>query len=192
MGRRVRKKGRDVHGVIVLDKPAGLSSRQAVNRVNDMFHAKKIGHTGSLDPLATGVLPLVLGNATKFSQYLLESEKEYEVTVRLGVSTDSGDADGNVLEERDIGEISDSQLEEALDAYRGEILQIPPMFSALKHEGQPLYKLARKGVEVEREARKQTVYSIACWSSMVRRSSFACTAARERTCARSCMISARI
>ena len=160
MGRRVRKKGRDVHGVIVLDKPAGLSSRQAVNRVNDMFHAKKIGHTGSLDPLATGVLPLVLGNATKFSQFLLESEKEYEVTVRLGVSTDSGDADGNVLEERDIGEISDSQLEDALDAYRGEILQIPPMFSALKHEGQPLYKFARKGLEVEREARKQTVYSI--------------------------------
>ena len=158
MGRRFKSRGRAIDGVIVLDKPAGLSSRQALNKVNDVIHARKIGHTGSLDPLATGVLPLVLGNATKFSQYLLDADKEYEVTAKLGVATDSGDADGEVLSERPVNQLSLNRIETALESYRGEIMQIPPMFSALKHEGQPLYKLARKGLEVDREARKQTIF----------------------------------
>ncbi|MCY4656472.1 MAG: tRNA pseudouridine(55) synthase TruB [Gammaproteobacteria bacterium] len=158
MGRRQRSRGRDVHGVLVFDKPEGLPSRQAVNRVNDIVHAKKIGHTGSLDPLATGVLPLVLGNATKFSQYLLNADKEYKVKVLLGVSTDSGDADGQVIAERCTESLSREKIEKALSAYRGKIWQTPPMFSALKHQGQPLYKLARKGIEVERNAREQIIF----------------------------------
>ena len=158
MGRRSRSRGREVNGVIVLDKPAGLSSRQALNRVNFLVHARKIGHTGSLDPLATGVLPLVLGHATKFSQYLLDADKEYTVTAKLGVSTNSGDSDGEVISERSADGVTKSQIETALGSYRGEIMQTPPMFSALKHEGQPLYKLARKGLEVERQARKQVIF----------------------------------
>ena len=158
MGRRQRSRGREVHGVLVLDKPAGLSSRQALNQVNAIVHAKKAGHTGSLDPLATGVLPLVLGNATKFSQYILDADKEYAATVRLGIATDSGDADGEVIAERPIGNITEAQVTQALEMYRGEILQTPPMYSALKHEGKPLYKLARQGVVVDREPRKQVIY----------------------------------
>lgn len=158
MGRSLKTRGRAIDGVIVLDKPAGLSSRQALNKANGIVHARKIGHTGSLDPLATGVLPLVLGNATKFSQYLLNADKEYEVTAKLGIATASGDADGEILSERPIDQVTLDQIEIALERYRGEIMQTPPMFSALKHEGQPLYRLARKGLEVEREARKQTIF----------------------------------
>ena len=158
MGRRVKKRGCDISGVIVLDKPIGLSSRQALNKVNDLIHAAKIGHTGSLDPMATGVLPLVLGNATKFSQFLLNADKEYEVSVKLGVATDSGDAEGNVIEEKPVEGITRERIDSALDSFRGEIWQMPPMFSALKHNGQPLYKLARRGEVVEREARKQTIF----------------------------------
>ena len=156
MGRR--RRGRDVNGVVVLDKPVGMSSNDAVQRVKRLFNARKVGHTGSLDPLATGVLPLCLGEATKFSQYLLTSDKTYVATLRLGVSTDSGDVDGKVIEERNVGEIPRDRLEAALEGFRGDIEQVPPMFSAVKHQGQPLYKLARQGIEIEREARPVTIY----------------------------------
>ena len=154
-----RSRGRDVSGVIVLDKPQGMSSSDAVQRVKRLFAARKVGHTGSLDPLATGVLPLCLGDATKFSQYLLNSDKRYVAHVRLGISTNSGDADGEILEEREVTGIDRARLESALDAFRGEIEQVPSMFSAVKHHGKPLYKLARLGIEIEREARPVTVYS---------------------------------
>lgn len=144
--------------MIVLDKPAGMSSSDAVQRVKRAFNARKVGHTGSLDPLATGVLPLCLGDATKFSQYLLNSDKRYLAHVRLGVSTDSGDADGEVLQEREVKGIDRSRLERALGAFRGEIEQVPSMFSAVKHHGKPLYKLARQGIEIERDARPVTIY----------------------------------
>lgn len=129
-----------------------------MQRVKRAFNARKVGHTGSLDPLATGVLPLCLGDATKFSQYLLNSDKRYLAHVRLGISTDSGDADGEVLQEREVEGIDRSRLERALGAFRGEIEQVPSMFSAVKHHGKPLYKLARQGIEIEREARPVTVY----------------------------------
>lgn len=153
-----RTRGRDVNGVIVLDKPVGMSSSDAVQQVKRQFAARKVGHTGSLDPLATGVLPLCLGNATKFSQYLLNSDKRYLSDVRLGVSTNSGDADGEVLARREVAGVDRARIETALDAFRGEIEQVPSMFSAVKHHGKPLYKLARQGIEVEREARPVTIY----------------------------------
>ena len=153
-----RSRGRNVNGVIVLDKPAGMSSSDAVQRVKRQFAARKVGHTGSLDPLATGVLPLCLGEATKFSQYLLNSDKRYLAHLRLGVSTDSGDADGKVLEEREVGGVDRACIEAALNAFRGDIEQVPSMFSAVKHHGKPLYKLARQGIEIEREARPVTIY----------------------------------
>lgn len=153
-----RRRGRDVHGVVVLDKPAGLSSNDAVQRVKRLFGARKVGHTGALDPLATGVLPLCLGEATKFSQFLLDSDKEYRTKVRLGVATDTGDADGQTIAERPVEGVTRPRVEAALDAFRGEIEQVPSMYSAVKHQGQPLYKLARQGIQVERQARPITIY----------------------------------
>ncbi len=158
MGRRRRSRGRDVNGVIALDKPIGLSSNDAVQRVKRIFSAKKVGHTGSLDPLATGVLPLCLGEATKFSQYLLASDKKYWTKIKLGVATDSGDADGQVISTGSVDGITFDAIEKALEAFRGEFDQVPSMFSAVKHNGQPLYKLARQGIEVERKARPVTVF----------------------------------
>ena len=154
-----KRRGRDVSGIIVIDKPAGPSSNDVVQSVKRLFGARKVGHTGSLDPLATGVLPLCLGEATKFSQYLLDSDKRYHAKVRLGVATNSGDADGEVIAEREVGEITRAAIDSALDAFRGPIEQVPSMFSAVKHHGKPLYKLARQGVEVEREARSVTVHT---------------------------------
>lgn len=154
-----RRRGRAVNGVIVLDKPAGWSSNDAVQRVKRLFGAAKVGHTGSLDPLATGVLPLCLGQATKLSQYLLNADKRYLTSVRLGVATDSGDADGKVLRRAACDGITRDAIDAALDAFRGEIDQVPSMFSAVKQDGQPLYKLARQGIEVEREARRITIHA---------------------------------
>ena len=148
-----------MNGIMVLDKPSGMSSNEAVQKAKRLFNARKVGHTGSLDPLATGVLPLCFGDATRFSRYLLESDKKYTARVVLGISTDSGDADGKVLSERPVGRVTRAMVDKALDAYRGEIQQVPSMFSAVKHQGQPLYKLARQGIEVERKARTVTVYS---------------------------------
>jgi tRNA pseudouridine55 synthase len=159
MGRRRKQRGRDISGVVVVDKPAGLSSNDAVQKAKFLFRAAKVGHTGSLDPLARGVLPLCFGEATKFSQFLLSSDKKYWARIKLGERTDSGDADGNVVETRPVPDIRTAALEGALDRFRGEIDQVPPMFSAIKHQGQPLYKLARQGIEVERKSRRVTVFS---------------------------------
>jgi len=158
-GRRRGTRGRAVDGVLVLDKPPGCSSNDAVQRAKRLFNARKVGHTGALDPLATGVLPLCFGEATKFSQYLLASDKKYWTRIRLGVATDSGDADGQVIAERPVTAVDADRVEAALAAFRGEIEQVPSMFSAVKYHGQPLYKLARQGIEVERQARRVTVYS---------------------------------
>ena len=160
MGNNRNSRGRDVNGVLVLDKPQGISSNDAVQQAKRTFFAKKVGHTGSLDPLATGVLPLCFGQATKFSQFLLTADKKYTVTSRLGIATDSGDADGKVTETKSIEGVDASDVENALSPFRGEIQQVPSMFSAIKHKGQPLYKLARQGVVIEREARPIHVFSI--------------------------------
>lgn len=155
-----RKKGRSIDGIVILDKAIGISSNRALQEVKRIFDAQKAGHTGSLDPLATGVLPLCLGEATKVSQFLLDSDKKYRAKLKLGIRTDSGDCEGNVLESCADFQVSQLQIEEALTAFKGEIEQVPPMYSALKVNGVPLYKMARKGQTVERKARRITVYSI--------------------------------
>ena len=142
-----------------MDKPAGISSNDVVQQAKRLFGAQKVGHTGSLDPLATGVLPLCFGEATKFSQYLLDANKTYWTRIRLGVSTETGDADGEVIAQVDATAITKTQVSDALETFVGEIEQIPSMYSALKHQGQPLYKLARQGIEVERAPRTVTIYS---------------------------------
>jgi tRNA pseudouridine55 synthase len=154
-----RSKGRPVDGILVVDKPCGMSSNEAVQKAKRLFRARKVGHTGSLDPLATGVLPLCFGEATKFSQFLLGSDKKYWVRIRLGVRTDTGDADGQVVETRPVANVDAARVQRSLEAFRGEIEQVPSMFSAVKHQGQPLYKLARQGIEVERSSRPVTIYS---------------------------------
>ncbi len=148
-----RRRGRAVDGILVLDKPMGLSSNQALQRVKRLYIAAKAGHTGSLDPLATGVLPLCFGEATKFSQYLLDADKAYESTFVLGTVTDTGDAEGRVLESRNANGVTEVDVVAALKAFEGDIEQVPSMFSAIKKDGQPLYKLARQGLEVERKPR---------------------------------------
>ena len=158
MSRR-RNRGRSINGIFLLNKPLGLSSNQALQRVKNLFDANKAGHTGSLDPLATGVLPICLGEATKFSQFLLDSDKHYLSTFTLGVSTETGDSDGAIRGEQDASLITLKKIEKGVEAFRGEIKQIPSMYSALKHNGQPLYKLARQGIVVEREARAINVFS---------------------------------
>jgi tRNA pseudouridine55 synthase len=155
---RSRKRGRSVNGIFLLDKPLGLSSNHALQRVRRLFDANKAGHTGALDPLATGVLPICLGEATKFSQFLLDSDKGYRSTFTLGVRTESGDCDGGDVSRTDASGISLQQINQAVETFRGEIQQVPSMYSALKHNGQPLYKLARQGIEVERAARTLNIY----------------------------------
>ncbi len=155
---RQRSRGREIDGMLVLDKPIGLTSNDALQRVKHLFKAAKAGHTGSLDPLATGVLPLCFGEATKMSQYLLDADKRYLTTVKLGVRTDSGDAEGKVIDTRSAAGITAAQVREALLRFTGEIEQVPSMFSAVKHGGQPLYKLARQGIEVERASRRVTIF----------------------------------
>ncbi|MDA8786628.1 tRNA pseudouridine(55) synthase TruB [Porticoccaceae bacterium] len=157
MARR-RNRGRSVNGIFLLNKPLDRSSNQALQRVKNLFDANKAGHTGALDPLATGVLPICLGEATKFSQFLLDSDKHYHSTFVLGVATETGDYDGDILSEADASTLTQNQIESAIEAFRGEIQQIPSMYSALKHNGQPLYKLARQGIEVERQARTINIY----------------------------------
>lgn len=157
MGRR--RKGRPVHGIIVLDKPAGDSSNRSLQRVKRLLDAAKAGHTGSLDPLATGVLPLCFGEATKLSQFLLDADKRYLTTIRLGVKTASGDSESEVLSTCN-DKVSQAQVEKCLESFRGEITQVPSMYSALKHQGVALYKLARKGQEVERKQRQVTIHHI--------------------------------
>lgn len=155
---RKRTRGRSVNGVFLLDKPFGLSSNHALQRVRRLFDANKAGHTGSLDPLATGVLPICLGEATKFSQFLLDAEKGYRSTFSLGLRTESGDVDGGEVSRIDASNITLAQIEQAVETFGGDIQQVPSMYSALKHNGQPLYKLARQGIEVERAPRSITIY----------------------------------
>ncbi|MBA0208241.1 tRNA pseudouridine(55) synthase TruB [Pectobacterium sp. CHL-2024] len=156
---RPRRRGRDIHGVLLLDKPQGVSSNDVLQKVKRIFNANRAGHTGALDPLATGMLPICLGEATKFSQYLLDSDKRYRVIARLGQRTDTSDADGNVIEERAIG-FSATDLEQALEGFRGTTQQVPSMYSALKYQGRKLYEYARQGLTVPREAREITVYEL--------------------------------
>ena len=159
MGRR-RARGRDVNGILLLDKPKGITSNEALQQVKRLYFAKKAGHTGSLDPLASGVLPICMGEATKISAFLLDADKRYQVRCQLGITTTTADAEGEVLETRPVEAYTPQQLEKVFDEFRGDIEQIPPMYSALKHEGQRLYKLARQGVEVEREARPVSIFEL--------------------------------
>ena len=155
-----RRKGRAVNGVLLLNKPAGMTSNHALQRAKRLFFVEKAGHTGALDPLATGVLPLCFGEATKFSQFLLDADKRYRSTFRLGQTTNTSDADGEVIREASAEGITVDQIKQALIPLTGAILQVPSMFSALKHQGQPLYKMARQGIEIERAPRPVTVYAI--------------------------------
>lgn len=157
---RPRIERRHIDGILLLDKPIGLSSNAALQKVRYLLRARKGGHTGSLDPLASGLLPLCFGEATKVSSFLLEADKRYQVRIRLGVTTSTGDTEGEVLEQKPSDHILRSDVEAALDQFRGEIEQIPPMYSALKHQGQRLYKLARQGVEVERPPRAVTIHEL--------------------------------
>ncbi|MCO7225039.1 tRNA pseudouridine(55) synthase TruB [Pleionea sp. CnH1-48] len=158
MARR-RFSGRPVNGILLLDKPTGATSNHALQEVKRLFNAAKAGHTGSLDPLACGMLPICFGEATKFSQFLLNSDKAYRVTAKLGVKTTTGDSEGEIREELPV-DVSEQQLHDAVMSFLGESMQVPSMYSALKHKGQPLYKLARQGIEVEREARPIHLYNI--------------------------------
>ncbi|MDC8830753.1 tRNA pseudouridine(55) synthase TruB [Alteromonas gilva] len=154
-----KRKGRAVNGIVLIDKPLGGSSNQILQKVRWIYQAQKAGHTGALDPLATGMLPVCLGEATKFSQFLLDADKEYEVTARLGIRTTTSDADGEVVAEKPV-EVSDTDVREACLSFLGESKQIPSMFSALKYQGKPLYFYARQGIEVPREARDITIFAL--------------------------------
>ncbi|MGH1536801.1 MAG: tRNA pseudouridine(55) synthase TruB [Gammaproteobacteria bacterium] len=158
MSRR-RNKGRPLSGLLLLDKPTGESSNRSLQKVKRIFNAAKAGHTGTLDPLATGLLVICFGRATKISDYLLVADKKYEVVLKLGVTTDSGDADGEIIEQRRTADITKEQILQGIKKLTGCIKQIPPMYSALKHQGSRLYELARKGIEVEREPREVEIHS---------------------------------
>lgn len=149
-----------LHGVFLLDKPYGLSSNQALQKVKRLLNVKKAGHSGSLDPMATGMLPIFINQATKFSQWLLNSDKTYIATMKLGITTDTGDKEGAILSEKSVPELTNEIIEMHLEKFRGTLTQIPPMYSALKQNGKPLYQLARQGVEVERDAREIVVYQL--------------------------------
>jgi tRNA pseudouridine55 synthase len=157
---RPPKKPRDlVDGVLLLDKPVGLSSNDALIKAKRVLNAKKAGHTGTLDPFATGLLPLCFGEATKFSQDLLEADKTYEATVHLGIMTTTGDTEGETIEQREV-EVTREQIEAVLARFRGPIFQVPPMYSALKRDGKALYEYAREGITLEREARPVTIHGL--------------------------------
>lgn len=153
-----RRRGLPVDGVLLLDKPKGASSNQVLQRVRRLYQAQKAGHTGTLDPMATGLLPVCFGEATKFSAHLLEADKVYRTRVELGSVTDTGDAEGEVVERHEVPALTPGDLEGVLARFRGEIDQVPPMYSALKHQGRKLYELAREGRSIERAARRVTVY----------------------------------
>jgi tRNA pseudouridine55 synthase len=159
MSRR-RTKGRDVNGILLLDKPVGMTSNEALQMVKRLFRANKAGHTGSLDRLASGLLPLCFGEATKFSGFLLDADKRYVATCRLGIRTTTGDAAGEIVESRPVPDLNRPALESVLAAFRGRIEQTPPMFSAVKHRGQRLYELAYQGIEIERRPRNVTIHDL--------------------------------
>ena len=151
---------KQVHGILLLDKPINMTSNGALQRVKRLFNAIKAGHTGSLDPIATGMLPICFGEATKFSQFLLDSSKTYYVEVKLGEQTNTGDTEGEVVAVKETAHVNQENLNAALKKFLGKSSQIPPMFSAIKHQGQPLYRLARRGIQVERKPREITIFSI--------------------------------
>ncbi len=155
-----RQRGRPIDGILLLDKPAGITSTQALNRAKRALNARRAGHTGSLDPLASGMLPLCFGEATKLSAFLLNAEKEYQVEARLGIATDTADADGEVRATAEVPALKREHVESVLARFRGEIEQVPPMYSALKHQGERLYALARRGVTVERKPRTVTIHEL--------------------------------
>jgi len=159
MNQPSRRRWRRVDGVLLLDKPAGISSNDALQKARRLFSAEKAGHTGTLDPMATGLLPVCFGEATKFSADLLDADKTYEATLCLGVTTTTADAEGEVLETRPV-EVAESDLVAVLPRFTGTIRQVPPMYSALKRDGRPLYELARQGVTVERTAREVTIHQL--------------------------------
>ena len=154
--KRIKK---NINGILLLDKPIGLSSNQALQKAKHLYQAAKAGHTGTLDPMATGVLPICFGEATKFSQYLTDADKAYQATLQLGVTTTTGDAEGELLQTRAVN-CDEETFKRVCETFVGEIEQTPPMYSALKFNGRPLYEYAREGVEVERPARPVTIYRI--------------------------------
>ncbi|TAK85738.1 MAG: tRNA pseudouridine(55) synthase TruB [Aquabacterium sp.] len=162
MNKPVRQPRRQLHGVILLDKPLGLSSNDALQKVRRLMRAEKAGHTGTLDPLATGLLPLCFGAATKFSQVSLDADKRYTATLKLGQATTTGDAEGEILQTRPVTaeQVNEASIAQACQAFTGPISQIPPMHSALKHQGRALYEYAREGIEIERPARDVTIHAI--------------------------------
>ena len=155
-----RKRGLNVHGIVLLDKPAGISSNRALQKVRGMFRARKAGHAGSLDPFATGMLPVCLGESSKTAAFMLDAGKRYRATARLGEATSTGDLEGQVIQSCPVPAIDTGDLEAVLQQFAGEIEQIPPMYSALKHQGRPLYEYARAGIEIERPARQVTIHRI--------------------------------
>jgi len=159
MGRGRKRKGESIDGVLLLDKQQGITSNKALQQCRHLIKAQKGGHTGALDPLATGLLPLCFGQATKVSSFLLDSDKTYAVGATLGKITDTGDADGKVIESAEV-KVSEQDVRNALKSFIGEYDQVPPMYSALKVNGQPLYKLARQGIQIERKARRVTAFDI--------------------------------
>jgi len=159
MGRQ-RQRGRNVQGILLLDKPLGITSNAALQHVKRIFRARKAGHTGSLDPLASGLLPICFGSATKISAYLLDANKRYQVKIKLGTTTTTADAEGEILEVRSVDNITEQKISSVIQDFLGEIQQLPPMYSALKHKGERLYKLARQGIVVEREPRAVTIHEL--------------------------------
>ncbi|WP_438765939.1 tRNA pseudouridine(55) synthase TruB [Kushneria sp. TE3] len=159
-----RRRGRPIDGVLLLDKSEGVTSNRALQQVRGLYQAQKAGHTGTLDPMATGLLPICLGEATKFSSWLLDADKRYLADVRLGAMTDTGDREGEVLKKRDVPALNDDDIESVLAGFLGEIDQVPPMYSALKHQGRPLYEHARAGREIARAPRRVSIYDIALTS----------------------------
>jgi tRNA pseudouridine55 synthase len=155
-----RPRGRDISGILLLDKPAGVTSNAALQTAKQLFRARKAGHTGSLDPLATGLLPICFGEATKLSTFLLEADKYYRATLRLGLRTTTGDSEGEVIARRPVPRVSREEVERVLTDFRGARDQIPPMFSAVKLNGVPLYRLAHQGIEVERKARRISIFRL--------------------------------
>lgn len=155
--KRYKARGRSLDGIFLLDKPINITSNAALQEVKQLYKASKAGHTGSLDPLASGMLPICFGKAAKFSQFLLEADKAYQVVAKLGVITESGDAEGKVISEQAVSNYSLREINAVLAKFRGNITQIPSMYSAIKHQGQPLYKLARQGIVVDRKPREVSI-----------------------------------
>ena len=155
-----RRKGRPINGILLLNKPLDISSNRALQNAKRLYQAQKAGHTGSLDPKATGLLPICFGEATKISSFLLSSDKSYLTTAKLGITTTTGDTEGEVLATKDIPALTAEKIESVLNQFRGGISQIPPMYSALKHQGKPLYELARQGIEIERKKRDVTIHKL--------------------------------